>query len=214
VRLFSSRRGLVQAGQDMVWRMLMVLAVAAGATGAQAQGMPAEAASAASGVEMTTFEAMATAKFETLAGGDTTEVTPLLHSDGVWATALTIFRGLPWWAGVLLGVILAGAIAWVWRQWQLRSQAWQAELDALGERTPGAVAGSGSPWRKDTRVAGWRLSRFEELPQFWEDTVVMERDEAYELDEDSPNQRQRRWGRRANRVPRNRWATTVTPRGI
>lgn len=196
----------------MVWRVLMAWAVMGGAAGARAQGMPAEAASAASGVEMTTFEAMATAKFETLAGDGATEVTPLLHSDGVWATVLAIFRGLPWWAGVLIGLILAAAMAWVWRQWQLRNQAWQAELDALGERTPGAAAGP--QWRKDTRVAGWRLSRFEELPQFWEDTVVMERDDAYDLEDESPNQRQRRWGRRANRVPRNRWATTVTPRGI
>jgi hypothetical protein len=213
VRLISSRQGLAQSGPSNFLRVMVGVAGYAVAALTHAQGMPVAAASAASAaVEMTTFEAMATAKFEPLARSGETEVTPLLNSDGFWSTVVAIFHTLPWWAGVMLGVMLAGAIAGVWRLWQQRNQAWQAELDALGERTPGSA--SGPQWRKDSRVAGWRLSRFEELPQFWQDTVVMEREDAYDLDEDSPNARQRRWGRRANRVPRNRWATTVTPRGI
>lgn len=214
MRVFSSRQGLAGAGSDMTRRVWTALAMGAWAGGVQAQGMPVEAASAATaGVEMTTFEAMATAKFETLTGtGGAAEVAPLLQSDGVGAVLLSVFRGLPWGAGVLMGALLAVALVWVWRQWQRRNQAWQAELDALGERTP---VGETSKWRhKDARVAGWRLSRFEELPQFWQDTVVMERDDAYEIDEESQSLRQRRWGRRTQRTPRNRWATTVTPRGV
>lgn len=214
MRVFSSRQGLAGAGFDMMKRVGAVVAIGVWAAGVRAQGMPVESASAATaGGEMTTFEAMATAKFETLAGASgAAEVMPLLNSDGLGSTVVAIFRGQPWGAGMLMGVLLAVGLAWIWRQWQRRNQAWQAELDALGERTP---VGSTPKWRpKDARVAGWRLSRFEELPQFWQDTVVMEREDAYEIDEESQSLRQRRWGRRAQRAPRNRWATTVTPRGV
>lgn len=200
----------VQTGRVIVQRVTLgLLGLAAG--GVRAQGMPADVASAVSGTEMTTFEAMATARSESLPIEGGAEVGNLLHSDGLWAGVVAVFRGLPWWGGVVLGLLLAGALAWLWRQWQVRNRAWQAELDALGDRTP--MAGP-SASRKDSRVAGWRLSRFEELPQFWEDTVVMERDDTHDLEDETQSLRARRWGRRASRVPRNRWATTVTPRGI
>ncbi len=113
-------------------------------------------------------------------------------------------------SGLLLGLLLGAGAVWAWR-WSVQSRAWREELAAL--KAEGIDLGA-HPTKAAVRQAqSWRLSRLEELPREWPETMVMPREEVYDLEEEwaASQERSRFFGRR-RRQAANGWAVTVIPR--